>query len=146
VREIRHAVDVNTLAHRPAQELRLNDIGVVSIESQQPLFFDPYRGNRATGSFILIDPLSNRTVAAGMIRHSGYRQRAEGPVTAGERQARFGHPALTIHLENCAPELPWLLEQAVRRRTGGGWFPRPRGVSGSVGGRPDLDRRRNAAG
>jgi len=51
----------------PAAELKLNDIAEVEIETHHPIFFDPYKENRATGSFILIDMISNRTVAAGMI-------------------------------------------------------------------------------
>jgi hypothetical protein len=47
--------------------LQLNEIGRVVVEAQRPLFLDPYRHNRYTGSFILIDPLSNDTVGAGMI-------------------------------------------------------------------------------
>jgi sulfate adenylyltransferase large subunit len=113
IREIRHAVDVNTLAHRQAGELHLNDIGVVSIETQLPLYFDPYRKNRVTGAFILIDPLSNRTVAAGMIRSAHKYQRVEGPLTSGERQARFGHPALTIWLDGVPDDVAWLLERRL---------------------------------
>jgi sulfate adenylyltransferase large subunit len=113
IREIRYTVDVNSLAHRAVPELRLNDIGAVSIEAQQALCFDPYRRNRNTGSFILIDPLTNGTVAAGMIRNVDRRRRAEGPVTAEERKARFGHPALTIHLSNCDEEVGWMLERRL---------------------------------
>ena len=64
---IRHGVDIHTLASQPAGELRLNEIGAVLIEAQRPLFFDPYRRNRFTGSFILLDPLTNETLGAGMI-------------------------------------------------------------------------------
>ena len=68
VRSVRHVMDIRTLDPGPAAaELRLNDIAEVEIETHQPIFFDPYRENRATGSFILIDMVSNRTVAAGMI-------------------------------------------------------------------------------
>jgi bifunctional enzyme CysN/CysC len=67
VRSVRHVVDIRTLDPGPAAELRLNDIAEVEIETHHPIFFDPYRNNRATGSFILIDMISNRTVAAGMI-------------------------------------------------------------------------------
>ena len=45
----------------------MNEIGVVHLESARPLMFDPYSANRTTGSFILIDPLTNATVAAGMV-------------------------------------------------------------------------------
>jgi histidinol dehydrogenase len=47
----------------------MNDIGVAEIATTRPVFFDSYADNRATGSFILIDPATNATVAAGMIRH-----------------------------------------------------------------------------
>lgn len=61
-------LDVRTMEHtqRPA-ELRLNDIGTVEIETHRPLFCDLYSHNHTTGSFILIDPISNETLAAGMI-------------------------------------------------------------------------------
>ena len=48
-------------------EFRLNDIGRISLRTSKPVIHDPYQSNRATGSFILIDELSNETVAAGMI-------------------------------------------------------------------------------
>jgi sulfate adenylyltransferase subunit 1 len=64
---LRHRVDVNTLAcETDAPALGPNDIGVVVLRLQQPLAVDPYRRNRATGSFILIDEAGNNTVAAGM--------------------------------------------------------------------------------
>jgi bifunctional enzyme CysN/CysC len=68
VTRIVYKIDVDTLHRRPADTFLLNDIGRVEMQTAQPLFFDPYKINHATGSFILIDPLSNRTVAAGMIR------------------------------------------------------------------------------
>jgi sulfate adenylyltransferase subunit 1 (EFTu-like GTPase family) len=49
-------------------ELKMNDIGAVRIALAQPLFFDPYKSNRTTGSFILIDRETNATAAAGMIK------------------------------------------------------------------------------
>jgi sulfate adenylyltransferase subunit 1 len=60
-------VDIATLDHHDTDTLRLNDIGRTRIRLQQPLLADPHSTNRATGSFIVIDPLSNNTVAAGMI-------------------------------------------------------------------------------
>ncbi|MBX3012069.1 MAG: sulfate adenylyltransferase subunit CysN [Caldilineaceae bacterium] len=68
VNELNYRIDVNTLHREETDTLRLNEIGRVKITTTQPLFFDNYRLNRATGSFILIDPASNTTVAAGMIR------------------------------------------------------------------------------
>jgi sulfate adenylyltransferase large subunit len=68
VTAIRHRIDVNTLAQEPARDLQMNGIAVVEVETSNPLFFDPYEQSRITGSFILVDALSNATVAAGMIR------------------------------------------------------------------------------
>jgi bifunctional enzyme CysN/CysC len=67
VEELEYRVDVNTLEHRAAGELALNEIGRVRIRCGSPLMADPYARNRATGSFILIDDASNDTVAAGMV-------------------------------------------------------------------------------
>ena len=65
---IRHRVNMQTLDAEPAATLELNSIGVVNVETTRPLFLDPYVANRLTGSFILIDPVSHATVAAGMVR------------------------------------------------------------------------------
>lgn len=64
---IDYRVDVNTLDHEAANTLKMNDIGLVALKMQQPLVCDPYQQNHATGSFIVIDEVSNNTVAAGMI-------------------------------------------------------------------------------
>ena len=68
VNDVQYRLDVNTL-HRDeaADSLALNEIGRVSLRTTAPLFFDEYRRNRATGSFILVDEATNDTVAAGMI-------------------------------------------------------------------------------
>jgi len=68
VKSMQYRLDVNTL-HRDhdATSLALNEIGRVSLRTTTPLFFDEYRRNRDTGSFILIDEATNTTVAAGMI-------------------------------------------------------------------------------
>jgi bifunctional enzyme CysN/CysC len=68
VREIEYRIDVNTL-HRQegVTELALNEIGRVRLRVTQPLFVDHYQDNRQTGSFILVDEASNKTVAAGVI-------------------------------------------------------------------------------
>jgi sulfate adenylyltransferase subunit 1 len=60
--------NVQTLADEAVNSLGMNDIGVVEVELTRPIFFDAYTENRATGNFILIDPQSNATLAAGMIR------------------------------------------------------------------------------
>ncbi len=69
VSEINYKVDVNTL--RKVEEIdgfEMNDIGRVMLRVSQPVFHDAYRRNRNTGSFILVDPFTNETVAAGMLR------------------------------------------------------------------------------
>jgi bifunctional enzyme CysN/CysC len=68
VGELLDVVDVHTLerGQAPAQ-LGLNDIGRVALKTSVPLAVDPYRSNRRTGSFILIDEANNGTVGAGMI-------------------------------------------------------------------------------
>jgi bifunctional enzyme CysN/CysC len=68
VKDLRYRLDVNTL-HRDEQAptLTLNEIGRLNLRVTAPLFTDPYRTNRATGSFILVDEGSNATVAAGMV-------------------------------------------------------------------------------
>lgn len=68
VKDLHYRLDVNTL-HRDheASGLGLNEIGRVSLRTTAPLFFDDYRRNRTTGSFILIDEATNNTVGAGMI-------------------------------------------------------------------------------
>lgn len=69
VKEIQYKIDINTL-HRISEvtSLGLNEIGRITIRTAQPLFFDSYQHNRATGSIILIDETTNETVGAGMIR------------------------------------------------------------------------------
>ena len=67
---VRHRLDVATLAQEPATTLALNAIGLVEVASLQSLALDPYASNRTTGSFVLIDPVTNATVAAGMIREA----------------------------------------------------------------------------
>ena len=113
VREIRYRIDVNTLEHQPAHSLELNGIGVVSVEAQRPLLFDPYRKNRFTGSFILIDPITNETMGAGMILQEEATQGVAGRVTDVERRAFRGHGPLAICLPADHVELAWLLERRL---------------------------------
>jgi sulfate adenylyltransferase large subunit len=67
IEELDYRVEVNTLAHEPADELGLNEIGRIRLRAGSPLMADPYSSNRTTGSFILIDDATNDTVAAGMV-------------------------------------------------------------------------------
>jgi len=67
IEKIRYKVDVNTLEQSVVDRFHLNEIGRVALTSTKALMFDPYEKNRQTGSFILIDPITNNTVAVGMI-------------------------------------------------------------------------------
>ncbi len=112
VNKILYRVDVNTTEQQSASELAMNDIASIELETASPLFFDPYQKNRNTGSFILIDPLSNLTVAAGMIRgevvdkhrvqrkekHTAKPKTKRTALAAADRHARMGHLPATIVL------------------------------------------------
>ena len=73
VTTLKHKVDVNTFGKQPGTQLGLNEIGVCTLSTSSPVAFDPYTVNRDTGSFILIDRITNQTVAAGMIAFSLHR-------------------------------------------------------------------------
>jgi len=115
VHDVRYKMDVSTLHKEKAESLTLNDIGRVRIESMRPLFWDPYSKNRNMGSFILIDRMSNATVACGMILDRTTAARAverrrpaedaglhvsthQSRVTADQRQQLLGQRAFTIWL------------------------------------------------
>jgi sulfate adenylyltransferase large subunit len=119
---IRHRVNVNRLEPETAVSLQINDIATVELETSGPLFFDAYEKNRTTGSFIVIDPLTNATLAAGMISedfsdgapNSSGKEilRSPSPVTPLERHLRHGHsPA--ILLVNSRATLAQRLERAL---------------------------------
>jgi bifunctional enzyme CysN/CysC len=67
VTALKHKVNVNTLEQIAARQLELNEIGLCNISLDQPIAFDAYTENRDTGGFILIDRLTNETMAAGLI-------------------------------------------------------------------------------
>lgn len=68
VKDIHFKMDINSLAENESdKEVKMNDIAKISVRTAQPLFFDAYTKNRKTGSFILIDEVTNETMAAGMI-------------------------------------------------------------------------------
>jgi bifunctional enzyme CysN/CysC len=81
--EVVHRIDVDTLHHDNAVDtLDLNEIGRVRFRTAEPLLYDPYRRNRVTGSFIVIDEGTNETVGAGMIIRRENEGRDAGPGTA----------------------------------------------------------------
>jgi hypothetical protein len=123
VETLRYRININTLEKEPGAVLGLNDIGAVVIETQKPVFCDPYRRNHATGSFVLVDPMSNATVAAGMItgRDPGARAAIPEPagasplrqrVTRADQESRAGHRVLAIWMET-PPEVAHQLERLL---------------------------------
>lgn len=94
---INYRIDVNTLEHHDASELQLNEIASCTVSVNAPVVFDPYKQSKGTGSFIIVDRLSNVTVGAGMITgESGDKELTH--VSAGEREARFSQKAVAICL------------------------------------------------
>jgi bifunctional enzyme CysN/CysC len=96
VSQIHHRVDINTLEQLPADQLKLNEIGLCEVALNAPIAFDPYKVCKSTGSFIVIDRLTNVTVGAGMILSQADGESGLRRVTAEERSARFGQKAVTL--------------------------------------------------
>jgi sulfate adenylyltransferase large subunit len=122
VRHIRYRVNLNTLEKEPANRLALNDIGAVTLVCHRPLFCDAYKRNAATGSLILIDPVTNETVGAGMI--TGIQADELQPLAGGspeheaaqrKRVARRGHRPAVVWLGN-NHHLQSALEQVLFER------------------------------
>lgn len=63
---LKHSIDVNDMQTRPATKLDLNEVGIVTLSLDQAIPFDSYDNNRSTGSFILIDRMTNNTVGLGL--------------------------------------------------------------------------------
>ncbi len=90
--------DVNTLERHEARQLALNEIGRCEVALNAPVAFDPYKLSKGTGSFILIDRLTNVTVGAGMIVSKAEKSEKSHKVSPEERAARFNQKPLTIWL------------------------------------------------
>jgi sulfate adenylyltransferase large subunit len=110
--------DLENLAEVPAETLALNDIGKVRLVCKRPLLCDPYRDNRHTGAFIVIDALTHDTVAAGMILGpaglDGDKATAGSLITAKERRERLGQKGGVILLPD-TPEAEAQAYQLERR-------------------------------
>jgi bifunctional enzyme CysN/CysC len=133
VDRIEAKLDLATLGEQPAQALGLNDIARVRLTCHRALYHDPYRRNRATGSFILIDSLSNTTVAAGMIRggrddkeqaledalrevRAGSALAPKTQVSPRERRERLGQSGCVVWLTGLPGSGRWPLAYALERR------------------------------
>ncbi len=119
--EIFYRINVDTLSREDADNLQLNEIGRVRLQTSKNIFFDPYQINQKTGSFIIIDPTTNVTVGAGMIR--------SGSTTSKETQ---NSKLKTQHSPNAVWE-PWNIPREKREARNGHqakvlWFT---GISGA---------------
>ena len=126
--QISYRLDVNTLSRIPAAPLTLNEIGRVVFHSAKLLCLDTYRKNRATGNFILVDPESFLTVAAGMAidrvpeeklgesdPHANLHKEP-GLVSRKEREAKAGGPALTFWFTGLSGSGKSTIARALERR------------------------------
>lgn len=132
IAQLRYRFDVNTLHRQEANSLQLNEIGRCTLAFNQPLVYDGYRQNRATGGFIIIDRLSNNTVGAGMILDrlgdqgkprawddsptSLHLKPTSGQVTNDERAARFGQKPATVLLTGLTGSGKTTTSYALERR------------------------------
>jgi bifunctional enzyme CysN/CysC len=125
IRAIRARVDVNSLEEEPGEALGLNDIAHCALVVDRELLFDPYEQNATTGSFVLIDRLTDATVAAGMITgiSSGWDQeppagiaRHRSEINSTERTARLGQRPVTLLLTGMTGSGKSTLAAALERR------------------------------
>jgi bifunctional enzyme CysN/CysC len=132
INTLRYRIDVNTLHRQDAPVLNLNEIGRCQISLTQPICFDAYRRNRSTGAFIVVDRITNSTVAAGMIldretgdgvqghwdddaQTAGLHDEKSG-VTLEERSARFGQKPVTVLLTGLTGAGKTTISYALERR------------------------------
>ncbi|WP_415898990.1 sulfate adenylyltransferase subunit CysN [Neptuniibacter sp. QD48_11] len=111
ISNVRHRVDVNTLEQSAADSLELNEIARCEITLERPVVADDYRAHHGTGSFIIVDRLTNATVAAGMIIEGGDEQTdlesklvSASAVTTSDRTIRFGQQAATATIAGGSAE------------------------------------------
>ncbi|TVT70988.1 MAG: sulfate adenylyltransferase subunit CysN [Pseudomonas sp.] len=122
IASIAHKVDVNTLEKGAASSLQLNEIGRVKVSLDAPIALDGYAQNRTTGSFIVIDRLTNGTVGAGMIiadplaHGSTGHHGALAHVSTEERAIRFGQQPATVLFTGLSGAGKSTLAYAVERK------------------------------
>src|SRR5262249_25579379 len=134
IQTVEYRMDVNRLSRDAADVLGLNEIGRVAFQSSQKLFLDRYASNRLTGNFIVVDPISNGTVAAGMIIDRLPEDRLRGavdglaapksehiraeisPVSSDARERLLDQRAVTIWLTGLSGSGKSSIAQALERR------------------------------
>ena len=103
IRSIEYSIDINTLEHKKAKSLNLNDIAHCQLTTTQPLIFDAYQENHQMGAFILINRLTNATVAAGMLHKSidiTTEKHATEAVTREERKRKYKQSPLSLIIDH----------------------------------------------
>lgn len=129
---IRYKFNINTLHREKAESIRMNDISRVEITTHRPLCFDYYARNKNTGSFILIDAITNETLAAGIINEQSpeiHHDRKAGKepvsknifwenmeVSAVEREQMMGHKSATIWLTGLSGSGKSTIAKALERK------------------------------
>ncbi|MBK7584932.1 MAG: sulfate adenylyltransferase subunit CysN [Myxococcales bacterium] len=108
IERVAHTIDLETLEPVPATHLELNDIGKATLVCHRPLFVDAYTDSRASGAFVLIDSITNNTVAAGMISRGELPDTGSVPapalgrlrssVSQAERREKLGQSGCTVWL------------------------------------------------
>lgn len=133
IRQLRYGVDVNTLHRTPNASLSLNEIGRCEIQTHDPVVYDPYRQNRQTGSFILVDRITHETVAAGMFVDTGTDDRTadhwstrtlaehslqtvESLVPMDRRESAYSHPPMTILISGLSGAGKTMLAKQIEKQ------------------------------
>ncbi|WOG29194.1 sulfate adenylyltransferase subunit CysN [Endozoicomonas sp. 8E] len=116
---INHRVDINTLKQQEADQLALNEIGSCQLVLTQPVVFDRYEDNRQTGAFIVIDRLSNATIAAGMVESAANEDGTADKVLASDRANRLGQGAALVMVDGSEG----YLQKVERHLFDGGLLP-----------------------
>ena len=129
VSELKYSIDPNTLHRQSAGALALNEIGRVNLQLLRPIMCDEYTTNRQTGSFVLIDPITNFTCGAGMVIDRSHRYetaavtpaernitRHVGHVSIQEREQLLGHRPVTVWLTGLSGSGKSTLAYALEKR------------------------------
>jgi len=135
IESLRYRIDMNTLRSSPSPQLNLNEIGRCRLSLNEPICFDPYKSNRSTGAVILIDRITNATVAAAMIldRSASGKKLAAweeeiaveedakqagdlSGVTPEELEARYGQKPVTVLLTGLTSSGKTTVAKAIERK------------------------------
>jgi bifunctional enzyme CysN/CysC len=115
-----YLIDVNSLEQQPAPTMQMNEIGVCDVRFDAPIAFDPYAENREMGGFVVIDRLTNDTVAAGMLRgplrrsHNVHWQAVQ--VDKAAREQLFGHRPVVVWFTGLSGAGKSTIANAVEQR------------------------------